>query len=71
MYVDNTIGLETGQRSKFELNIGSDVKPLKVTLVWTDDPGPKLINNLKLIVTDPQDKKYHGNVFEEPFDSIR
>ena len=43
--------------------------PLKVTLTWTDHPGPGLINNLNLIVTVPNGKRYYGNVFEEPFDS--
>ncbi|HEU5120905.1 MAG TPA: hypothetical protein VFT71_07940 [Candidatus Nitrosocosmicus sp.] len=68
-FVDNTTGLETGQSLRFEVNIGSNVKPLRATLVWTDYPGPSLINNLNLVMTDPQGKKYRGNVFEEPFDS--
>lgn len=68
-FIDNTTGLETGQRSIFEVNISSEIKPLKITLVWTDYPGPSLINNLNLLVTDPQGKRYCGNVFEAPFDS--
>ena len=28
-----------------------------------------LINNLNLVVTYPNGRRYHGNIFEEPFDS--
>src|SRR5262249_23209818 len=53
----------------FEAQVNSSDIPFKVTMVYTDYPGTSLINNLNLIVTDPNGKRFHGNVFEEPFDS--
>jgi serine protease AprX len=38
-------------------------------MVYSDYPGPGLINNLNLVVTDPNGKRYHGNIFDEPLDS--
>ena len=50
----------------FTVNGSADV--LKVSLVWTDEPGStgtgkKLINDLDLIVTAPGGTTYRGNVF--------
>jgi serine protease AprX len=70
IYVDHSNnGLRTGQVATFEAQVNSSNVPLKITMVYTDYPGTALINNLNLIVTDPHGKRYHGNVFEEPFDS--
>jgi serine protease AprX len=69
VYKDNTEGLETGEVATFEAQVDSSDNPFKVTMVYTDYPGTTLINNLNLIVTDPNGKRYHGNVFEKPFDS--
>jgi serine protease AprX len=68
-YIDYKKGLNTGESISFEMDVSNPAAPLKVTLAWTDYPGPGLINNLNLIVTAPNGKRYHGNVFEEPFDS--
>jgi serine protease AprX len=47
--------------------------PVKVTLVWNDFPAlpdryPSFVNNLDPIVSDPDGKDYHGNVFSQPYD---
>lgn len=49
--------------------------PLKVTLVYSDYPAvagnyPGLINNLNLIVKDPEGRLYNGNAFAPPFDAV-
>jgi serine protease AprX len=69
IYTDHSKGLRTGEVATFEAEVSSSSVPLKVTMVYTDYPGTSLINNLNLVVTDPNGKRYHGNIFEEPFDS--
>jgi hypothetical protein len=61
--------LKTGQTEAFNIEVNEPGVPLKVTMVYSDYPGPTIINNLNLVVTDPNGKRYNGNVFEEPFDS--
>jgi hypothetical protein len=34
---------------------------LRVALVWSDAPGPTIVNNLNLIVTAPDGTKHVGN----------
>jgi serine protease AprX len=74
LLVDVPIGLQTGQCWKGNFDVANSDHPIKVTLVWTDFPAvadkyPSLVNNLDLIVTDPDGKDYHGNVFFPPYDS--
>jgi serine protease AprX len=68
-YIDQKGGLKTGEVAAFETEINGSNVPFKVTMVYSDYPGPGLINNLNLVVTDPNGKRYHGNIFEEPLDS--
>jgi len=72
--VDVARGLTTGQSRRFYFTVTDESVPLKVTLVWSDYPGspgryPSLINNLNLIVTAPDGRDYHGNVFTPPYDA--
>jgi serine protease AprX len=69
VYMDQKGGLKTGEVAAFETEINGSNVPFKVTMVYSDFPGPGLINNLNLVVTDPNGKRYHGNIFEEPSDS--
>jgi serine protease AprX len=69
VYMDQKGGLKTGEVAAFETDINGSNAPFKVTMVYSDFPGPGLINNLNLVVTDPNGKRYHGNIFEEPSDS--
>lgn len=55
-----------GEKKEYLFNIYSDSRPLQITLVWTDPVADlaskiKLVNDLDLIVTDPNGKKVYGN----------
>jgi subtilase family protein len=56
----------SGQQRTVAGNVGSATKPFRVTLVWTDPPGPTsgnaYVNNLDLEVT-VGGNTYKGNVF--------
>jgi len=66
-YVDDKSGLKAGELLAYQYR-ATDVKtPLKVTLTWTDPSSSgSLVNNLDLIVTGPDGKKYYGNHFLHP-----
>lgn len=66
--VDNQTGLSTGQYIEYTYSVVSNAEPFRVALVWTDYPGGgsagiKLVNNLDLLVTDPSNNEYRGNVY--------
>jgi serine protease AprX len=69
VYLDQNKGLRTGELASFDVELKEPNTPFKATMVYTDYPGRSLINNLNLVVTDPNGKRYHGNIFDEPFDS--
>ena len=56
----------TGQQQTFTGNVSRSAKPFRVTLAWTDMPGPTsgnaFVNNLDLEVT-VGGNTYKGNVF--------
>ena len=65
--VDQTVPLSTGDSSSILLNV-SQSSGLKISLVWTDEPGSPsasqaLVNDLDLQVTDPAGNVYFGNNF--------
>jgi hypothetical protein len=62
-------GLKTGELKDYVFEVRDSSIPFKVTLVYTDYPGTRIINNLNLIVSTPNGKDYHGNQFSPPFDS--
>ncbi|AVP97167.1 serine protease [Ahniella affigens] len=53
--------LSTGKKATFALDVPEAGKTLRLVLSYTDVPGPSLINDLNLIVSDPHGKKYVGN----------
>lgn len=61
LFRDDKSGLRTGQVRKFTLKVTSNQAPLRMVLAYSDYPGPSLVNNLNLIVTDPAGKRYVGN----------
>ncbi|MEK6903421.1 MAG: S8 family serine peptidase [Nanoarchaeota archaeon] len=77
--VDEKTGLTTGQKKTYTYY--ADVQqPFVITLAWTDaPPAPiysnstqtqkKLINDLDLIVTDPQGNQYFGNDITLPYNN--
>jgi hypothetical protein len=54
-------GLRTGQLSTRSVTVKSGTQPLRIVLAWSDPPGPRLVNNLNLIVTSPSGQKLVGN----------
>jgi subtilisin family serine protease len=54
-------GLKTGERSSSTLTVKSNGRPLRIALAWSDPPGPTLVNNLNLIVTAPDGRRFVGN----------
>lgn len=66
--VRNADGLSTGENSSFYVVVGPASMPLKVSLIWTDEPAALMaaftpVNNLDLEVTSPSALVYRGNVF--------
>lgn len=66
--VDNTTGVDQNKTDSSTYSVLSGSMPLKVTLVWMDRPGssaagPKIVNDLDLIVTAPDGSTFKGNVF--------
>ena len=66
-YVDDGTGLGTGASAVYQYSVNSG-DFLKVTLVWSDYPSTEsatqnLVNDLDLVVTDPNGAVYRGDVF--------
>jgi hypothetical protein len=55
-----TPGLRTGEAWNRTVRVSARA-PLRVVLVYSDFPGPALVNNLNLIVTGPDDTRLVGN----------
>ena len=65
--IRNAQGLETGQQHSYPFTIQNSDQSLKITLVFTDQPGEveaafPVVNDLNLVVTSPS-ATYLGNVF--------
>lgn len=54
-------GLSTGQSASRKLAISGATRSLRIVLAYSDYPGATLINNLNLIVTSPDGRRYTGN----------
>jgi PKD repeat protein len=66
-FVDDMTGVTTGATASYDVAADGSGS-LKVTLVWADYPSTEsaainLVNDLDLVVTDPDGTVYHGNVF--------
>jgi hypothetical protein len=60
-FYDDDAGLETGQVDDFEITVRSSDAPLRVATAYSDYPGPRLVNNLNLILVSPNGRYYVGN----------
>ncbi|MBV1907335.1 MAG: S8 family serine peptidase [Pseudomonadales bacterium] len=60
-FLDDDIGLHTGQADEFTFSVRSSGHPLRIVLAYSDYPGVSLVNNLNLMVTDPQGKHHVMN----------
>lgn len=54
-------GLSTGEVHTQRIAIASSAAPLRIVLAYSDYPGPRLVNNLNLIVTAPDGRRLVGN----------
>ena len=54
-------GVRTGDLRGYTLKVKSNQVALRIVLAYSDYPGPALVNNLNLIVTDPNGARYVGN----------
>lgn len=65
----NDTGLNNGDSRNHTFRVLNNTQPLKITLVWTDPPpaagafGAPVVNDLDLVVTDPNGLVYKGNNF--------
>jgi subtilase family serine protease/subtilisin family serine protease len=67
-FVDESTALSTGDTFARALMVDPSLRPLKVTLVWTDAPSSTaaarhLVNDLDLELIAPDGTVYSGNVF--------
>ena len=53
-------GLRTGEEWQRTIRLSASAR-LRVVLAYSDFPGPALVNNLNLIVTAPDGRRYVGN----------
>jgi subtilisin family serine protease len=60
-FADVAPGLRTGQIATRTLTVRSSGRPLRIVLAYSDYPGPALVNNLNLIVTSPDGRRFVGN----------
>jgi hypothetical protein len=58
---DEGTALDSGDEETTTFTVGGGAR-LKVTLVWTDRPGPNLQNDLDLLVRTADGQERHGNV---------
>ncbi len=54
--------LETGEKATHTIQVSAPNKKLRIALAYSDFPGHELVNNLNLIVTDPNGKRWVGNL---------
>jgi subtilisin family serine protease len=65
VFFDQSQGLaSSGKAHKYTIEISNNSIPLRATLVYTDYPGPQLVNNLNLSLISPAGKYYLGNDFK-------
>lgn len=66
--VRNVDGLSTNETDTYYIYVASSSQSLKVTIAWSDAPAALMatftpVNNLNLVVTDPNGVTYLGNHF--------
>lgn len=60
-FIDQANGLTTGELWSHKINVTSSDNPLCVVLAYSDYPGARLVNNLNLMLTDPNGNRFVGN----------
>lgn len=62
IFRDEREALDTDEEVSLDLDVSTPALELKITLVWTDEPGAALVNDLDLIVVGPDGSERHGNL---------
>ena len=65
VFIDELEGLDLGKKHTYFLEVCDGNVPLRLTLVYTDYPGRGLINNLNLVLWNPNQEYLLGNDFLE------
>ncbi|MFZ4664108.1 MAG: S8 family serine peptidase, partial [Caldilineaceae bacterium] len=66
LFVDNNVGLAVGQANDYLLTLTDPTVPLRITLVYTDFPSPKLVNDLNVMAYEPNGGRFYlGNDFSD------
>ncbi|MBI4649933.1 S8 family serine peptidase, partial [Candidatus Desantisbacteria bacterium] len=60
-FIEVKKGIKTGEVWSIEINIMSDDAPLRICIAYSDYPGSSLVNNLNLVLSSPDGKRYAGN----------
>jgi len=60
-FLEVSPGLRTGEFHALEFNVQSSETALRLTLVYSDYPGPSLVNNLNLLLIAPDGTRHVGN----------
>jgi hypothetical protein len=60
-FYDQPDGLQTGQADELDIEVGTTATPLRIAMAYTDAPGERLVNNLNLMLEDPDGNVYVGN----------
>lgn len=60
-FIEVAAGLRTGAAHTEQIRVVSNRRPLRVALAYSDFPGPSLVNDLNLIVTSPDGRRFAGN----------
>lgn len=60
-FLDVVEGLRTGEVYSMEIQVKSDAVPLRVVMAYSDYPGTSLVNNLNLIITASDGRRFVGN----------
>lgn len=69
MYIRDSEAVGRGRTASYRFTLPHNTVLLRITLNWTDPPGPRIINNLHLRVTAPAPAAaaarpvYHGNLW--------
>ena len=64
-FADELRAPETGGTVERELAVTAAGAPLRIVLAYSDPPGERLVNDLNLIVTRPDGRRYVGNQHED------
>lgn len=62
-FIDEKQGLVTGMHREYKIQLTDSSTFLRATLAYSDYPGENLINNLNLMLWDPDGTPYVGNDF--------